>query len=238
MTTLTQAATSRIDTISDLLARAHSTGFAPCDGGEFEIGETGMRESQGLDLERVVQAVGATSTIETGFAFGISGLYMLRGMLKNLGDDGGDPVHFAFDPYQKQDWDNAGLHMFEAADAARYLTFQERASEFALPPLAEAGVRFDLGFVDGNHRFDGAFVDILYLAQIVRPGGHILVDDTWMPSVRSAVNFFTLNRVLDRAPDIETIAPNMKNTAALRVPMEPYERPWTEFAPFGHERLA
>ena len=103
-----------------------------------------------------------------------------------------------------------------------------------MPPLVESGLPFDLGFVDGNHRFEGAFMDIFYMSRIVKPGGVILVDDTWLPGVQCAVNFFTTNKILEPAPDMVLRAGVMANTAALRVPMKPEHRSWNEFVPFGH----
>jgi hypothetical protein len=42
---------------------------------------------------------------------------------------------------------------------------------------------FHLAFVDGNHRFDGVFVDLVFLGRLVRAGGIEFVDDYQMPAV-------------------------------------------------------
>ena len=52
---------------------------------------------------------------------------------------------------------------------------------------------FDLAFVDGNHRFDGVFVDLVYLGRLVRPGGIVFLDNYQLPTVARAVSFFLTN---------------------------------------------
>ena len=45
------------------------------------------------------------------------------------------------------------------------------------------GRRFDLALVDGNHRFDAVFVDVYYLARLLRPGGIVSVHDHHLPGI-------------------------------------------------------
>ena len=63
---------------------------------------------------------------------------------------------------------------------------------------------FDLAFVDGDHRFEGVFLDLYFMTRLVKPGGLVVVDDMWMPSVRTAVAYVEKNLGLDpragRAP--------------------------------------
>ena len=71
--------------------------------------------------------------------------------------------------------------------------FHAEASEIALPRFLEEGRRFDLAFVDGNHRFDGVFLDLIYLGRLVRGGGIIFVDDFQFRAVAKATSFCTSN---------------------------------------------
>ena len=241
MNTLATPELDVVDQIGATLDRLYSTGIAYTDSrGPIEVGQTALPRGEGLALETLARAIGARQTVETGFAFGASGLSLVRGMLSQPGiENGPEPIHVAFDPYEARLWDNAGLNMFKEAGASKYLRFHQRGSEYGLADLAESGMAsFDLGFVDGNHRFDGAFMDLNYMARVVKPGGIILVDDGWLPAVQSVVNFFITNKILDAAPDIRQLAPIRPNTAALRVPMTPHDRPWDEFIPFGHKAEA
>ena len=65
--------------------------------------------------------------------------------------------------------------------------------QIALPQFLGEGRSFDLGFVDGNHRFDRVFLDLYYLGHLVRKGGIIILDDYTWPGIKRAVSFFLTN---------------------------------------------
>ena len=67
-------------------------------------------------------------------------------------------------------------------------------SQIVLPRLLSEGRSFDFAFVDGNHRFDGVFLDLVYLGRLVRPGGVVFLDDFGLPAIARAVSFFLTNR--------------------------------------------
>jgi predicted O-methyltransferase YrrM len=69
----------------------------------------------------------------------------------------------------------------------------EEESQLALPRLVSEGREFDLAFVDGDHRFEGVFLDLYFMTRLVRPGGLVVVDDMWMPAVRTAVAYVERN---------------------------------------------
>src|SRR5215211_8258591 len=71
--------------------------------------------------------------------------------------------------------------------------FNSGESQIVLPRLLSDDRRFDLAFVDGNHRFDGVFVDLVYLGRLVRAGGIVFLDDYQLPAVARAVSFFVKN---------------------------------------------
>jgi cephalosporin hydroxylase len=56
-------------------------------------------------------------------------------------------------------------------------------SQIALPRFLGEARRFHLAFVDGNHRFDGVFVDLVFLGRLVRAGGIVFVDDYQLPAL-------------------------------------------------------
>jgi methyltransferase family protein len=78
----------------------------------------------------------------------------------------------------------------------------EADSADALPRLAQEGERVRLAFVDGLHLFDAALVDFFYVDRLLEPGGAVVLDDLWMPSVRRLVAFVRRNRdyTLERRP--------------------------------------
>jgi hypothetical protein len=99
------------------------------------------------------------------------------------------------------------------------------------------GVTADAAFVDGSHRFHEVFIDLYFLRKIVRPGGIIVLDDHWWPSVRTAEHYFEVNmgwRVVPGAFDGGTIDQQTGRTRAqaLRLPDPPFEPPFERFQPF------
>ena len=73
------------------------------------------------------------------------------------------------------------------------MEFHAGDSQIVLPHLLDEGRSFDLAFVDGNHRFDGVFVDLVYLGKLLRPGGVVFIDDYHLPGIARAVSFFISN---------------------------------------------
>lgn len=71
--------------------------------------------------------------------------------------------------------------------------FHAEMSQIALPAFLQKGRSFDLGFVDGNHRFDGVFLDLFYLGRLLRRGGVVFLDDYDLPGIRRAVSFHVTN---------------------------------------------
>jgi hypothetical protein len=107
----------------------------------------------------------------------------------------------------------------------------------ALPQLITEGLTADAAFVDGSHRFHEVFVDLYFLRRIVRPGGIVVVDDHWWPSVRTAVRYFEVNmgwRAVPGAFDGGTVdqATGHPRLQALRLPDPPFEPAFERFRPF------
>jgi hypothetical protein len=89
--------------------------------------------------------------------------------------------------------------------------FIEEKSVAALAHLADRGELFDVIFIDGNHRFDDAFVDFTVSAKVCPVDGFIIPDDMWMPAIRLTVAFIRSNR-----KDFEEIKTPVTNIAAFR----------------------
>jgi hypothetical protein len=51
-------------------------------------------------------------------------------------------------------------------------------SEYVLPRLKTAG--YDFALIDGRHGFPAPFIDWFYIANRLRRGGLLLIDDTWI----------------------------------------------------------
>ena len=60
----------------------------------------------------------------------------------------------------------------------RSVDFVVERSEFALPRLRTSG--YDFALIDGRHGFPAPFLDWFYIANRLRQGGVVLLDDTWI----------------------------------------------------------
>lgn len=216
------------------------------NGKVFSLQPQGFSERDGEALRDLAMREGAFQTIETGLCYGLSSLFLCEAVAAS---GRAEARHVAIDPFQKRHLQSAGLRVLDAAGVADIVEFHDRMSQVVLPELLSDGRTFDLAFVDGDHRFEGVFLDIHYLHQLVRPGGLIVVDDVWMPSVRLAVTFFVTNVGLELVPSpfpgpgfVPGPAqwrhrirgsPTAK-VAVLRRPVELPTRPWWgHFIPFA-----
>ena len=93
-----------------------------------------------------------------------------------------------------------------------------------LPRLVADGLTFDLAVVDGNHRFDAVFLDLVYLGRLLRPGGIVFVDDYQLPSIARAVSFFLAN--LGWSVEETSNAEDRHHWAVVRTSSKPDARPF------------
>jgi predicted O-methyltransferase YrrM len=233
------------DGVEQALAEAYAAGSIPDeDARPRSVEPDGVTQAQGAALADLVAAEGARATVEVGFALGLSCLHICAGLLRSSA--GGS--HVAIDPTERPHWRNAGRLLVERAGVAPMVELVEEESQVALPRFHAEGRHFDVAFVDGDHRFDPAFVDIYFMTRIVRPGGLILVDDMWMPPVRLAVSYFEANLGLELLPDAVPGAFRWRarrrpfargvregdgEMAVLRLPDPMPDRPWDHFEEFS-----
>jgi len=169
----------------------------------------------------------ATRTIEVGLGYGVSTLFVCEGLLAN----GGEVArHVAVDPNQASRFENCGLQLLEEAGLTGLVEHHAEESQIVLPGFLGEGRKFDLAFVDGNHRFDGVFLDLVYLGRLVRPGGIVLVDDYQLPAVARAVSFCVENLgwSLEEVSEVD----ELHHWTALRTSARPDTRPFDHFVEF------
>jgi predicted O-methyltransferase YrrM len=174
-----------------------------------------------------VRSERAASSIEIGLGYGISALFIFRGLLSNHSPG---IRHLAIDPNQIRSFAAIGLQLIDEAGLRDRLDFYDERSEIALPRLLASGRQFDFGFVDGNHRFDGVFLDLMFLGRLVHGGSVIFLDDYQLPSVRKAVAFCTSN--LGWRVEEEGAADAKHHWVALRTTPQPRERDFDYFVDF------
>jgi predicted O-methyltransferase YrrM len=178
------------DRLHRKIREIYTQGFAL--GEDDQPHDTGwsLAPARGEFVFEMCRKSGAASTLEVGFAFGISTLCILAGLL----DNGVTGVpHVAMDPFQSSErFRNAGLRTLHEAGVFAMVDFHREASETFLPGLVAAKRQFDFILIDGDHAFDHTFVDIFYANLLLKPGGTMLIDDINMPPVYLA-NRYLLN---------------------------------------------
>jgi GrpB-like predicted nucleotidyltransferase (UPF0157 family)/predicted O-methyltransferase YrrM len=214
---------------SDVLERLVRDGIivASRDGSVHTVFPVAVSPAEGDRLRAWVVRERATRTIEIGLGYGVSALFVCAGLLENGAPDA---RHVVIDPLQDQRFAGCGLQVLEEAGVAELVEYHAEGSETVLPRLLSEGRQFDLAFVDGNHRFDGVFVDLVYLGRLVRPGGILFVDDYQLPAVARAASFFTKN--LGWVLEELSPADSLHQWAVLRTAEVPDTRPFDFFVNF------
>jgi predicted O-methyltransferase YrrM len=217
---------SRVRAVIDRLVRDGSA-TSRASGRVHAVFPVGISPAEGEALRRWVISEKASQTLEVGLAYAISALHICEGLVTN-----GDPAahHVVIDPVQSSHFENCGLQVIEDAGVAGLVEHLPDESMIALPRLLGEKRQFDLAFVDGNHRFDGVFVDLVYIARMVRPGGVVILDDYQLPGIARATKFFTANRgwTLEEV----SAADPLHQWAVLRTSTAPDDRHFTYFVEF------
>jgi predicted O-methyltransferase YrrM len=180
------------------------------------------------------------TVVEVGLAYASSALAVGEALVTV---DPPHPRHVVIDPFQDHAYADVGWDLLRTAGLDSIARLMRAWSSIALPQLVTEGLVADAAFVDGSHRFHEVFVDLYFLRKIVRPGGLIVMDDDWTPSVRTAVRYYEQNLGWTAIPDafasgtLRTIgddpaAEAVARCRALRLPNSLVEPPFDQFHPF------
>jgi predicted O-methyltransferase YrrM len=211
------------------------TVLAP-DGEVREIFPVAIGRHEGVALRDVLIEERARDTFETGLGFAVSTLFICEGLLMN----GPGGRHVAMDPFQLDPspaahttYAGVGLRTLEEAGVRSMVEFHEEESQIVLPRLLEHARTFDVAFIDGSHRFEAVFLDLVYAARLVREGGVVFVDDAQLAAVRRSVEFCVQN--LGWVQERSGTEDDDHEWAVLRVGLRArLERPFTDFVDFGN----
>jgi hypothetical protein len=88
------------------------------------------------------------------------------------------------------------------------VTFVLERSEYALPRLHTSGYEFAL--IDGRHGFPAPFIDWFYIADRLRQGGVVLLDDTWIWTCHVLASFLDATPGWRRCAELPTSAAFLK----------------------------
>lgn len=201
-------------------------------GGEPQLGAGGklyqidattrISPRQGMWIYRLVCDTKPENTLEIGLAYGFSTVYFLAAIQRN-----GKGHHLAVDLHQERQWNGVGLTREKVLNLKPgTFSFSDEDSIQGLTRFFREQRRFGVIFIDGNHRFDYVLVDFSLASLVCELGGHIILDDLWMPSIQRVVSFIRRNRV-----DFTEVPTPMSNIAVFRK-TDVDKRAWDHFVSF------
>jgi predicted O-methyltransferase YrrM len=204
------------------LKSMYSGELQPGNNGPVELDKlTRISEPQGMWIYETCRRLKPKGSLEIGLAYGFSTIYILAAI-----DQTGAGHHTALDPFQRSYWHGVGALQAKHFDMERSFEMLEEFSVTALASFATQKREFEFIYIDGNHRFDDALVDFTLAADVCPMGGHIVFDDTWMPSIQTVASWIRLDR-----KDFREIPTPIGNIVQFeRVGKD--DRRWDHFVPF------
>jgi predicted O-methyltransferase YrrM len=181
------------------------------------IRSSAVKFSEGEYLHHLVKEHGFSKTLETGFGLGLSAAAIMTASQSR---------HVAIDPFQSN-YDRCGLKNIERLGLTERLEFYADYSHSVLPQLLKEGRSFEFVFIDGDHKFDGQFLDFYYAALLIEQNGFIVLHDTWMRGTAYLINYVRTNR-----KDFQPVPQRLRNIAVFRKTGID-QRDWMHFEGFG-----
>lgn len=150
----------------------------------------------GIKLYEVIKDNNVQNSLEIGFAFGLSTLFMCQSHR-----DKGNGFHTAVDPCQSVEFESIGLSQIEKAGLNSNFRHLESKDYEILPKILESGEKYQFIFIDGLHMQDYVTIDFFYSDLLLDVGGFLAFDDCHAPGVSSAVAYFENNRQYRLVPE-------------------------------------
>lgn len=124
-------------------------------------------------------------SLEIGCAYGLASLAICDALSRKE-----SPHHVIIDPYQTEWWHRIGVNNLKKANF-HFFELLEKPSELGLPALLEEGRSFDFALIDGWHTFDHTLLDFFYINRLLKPGGIVVIDDVYFPSINKAARYIS-----------------------------------------------
>lgn len=175
-----------------------------------------IRRVEGEFMHHWVKEHGLSRTLEVGLAYGASAACIMSAH---------QGTHTCMDPFQDR-FDNLGVENIARLGYRQRLEFHPSCSHEVLPQLVAAQRSVDFAFIDGNHRFDGIFVDFFYVDLLLQDQGYVLFHDAWMRGTQLVASFVKRNR-----KDYRRLRCPVRNMILFQK-IGQDQRPWHHFREF------
>jgi predicted O-methyltransferase YrrM len=144
---------------------------------------------QGRFLYDLIMTRRPEKTLETGLAWGGSAIHILCA----LRDSNSINKHEAIDPYAISMWEGVALKEIEKYELSSLFELIEDRSDIVLPSKFSKKEKYDFIFIDGDHSFDGSFVDAYYASKLLNIGGVMVFDDSQSKPISKAIDYLNSN---------------------------------------------
>lgn len=159
------------------------------DGGERVPVHSNTSREQGVFLQKIFDFIKPEKSLEIGFAFGISTLFILE---KHREINSVNGAHLVIEP--DKSWGNAAVHNIEKEGLSRYLDIRNDYSDKVLSQLFLDNHRIQYAYVDTSKKFDVVMHDFYLINKILDVGGVIILDDCgggW-PGIQRVARFINI----------------------------------------------
>lgn len=145
-------------------------------------------KEQGLFLQKIFSAIKPSRSLEVGFAYGISAMFILEMHQKNKSEKG---AHIVIEPDSY--WGNAALHNIEKEGLLRYIQIKKDYSDKVLARLFLDNYRIQYAYIDTTKQFDVVMQDFYFINKILDVGGVVILDDCGgiCPGVQRVARFIS-----------------------------------------------
>ena len=214
------------------------------DGSVMALSPHALEEVDAREIRELAIAERVGATLEVGLGLGLGAVALCEALIE-VGRP--DARHVVVERFPR-DFGGAGMRTLRDAGVDGLVEAVHAESQLALPRFVTEGRSFDLALIDGDHTFEGVFLDLCFADRLVRPGGLVIVDDLWMPAIRHAVSYVERNLGWELLPDALTRGfswrrirslpgRRLRGTGAIAVLRRPAERPdwrdWSRFVAFA-----
>jgi predicted O-methyltransferase YrrM len=143
-------------------------------------------KAQGVFLQKMFDIAKPTQSLEVGFAYGISAMFILE-KHRELSSKIGSHIVIEPDTY----WGTAATYNIEKEGLLKYLQIKEGYSDKILTQLFQGNFRIQYAYIDTTKLFDVVMQDFYFINKILDCGGIIILDDcggTW-PGIQRVARF-------------------------------------------------
>lgn len=146
----------------------------------IEVDDSGQRialhshtsKRQGEFLQAMFDLVKPKKSLEVGFAYGISTLFILE---KHRQNNSNDQCHIVIEPDDY--WGSAAVHNIGKEGLTKYLEIKKDYSDRILTALFLQNHRIQFSYIDTTKRFDIVMQDFYFIDKMTDVGGIVILDD-------------------------------------------------------------